>query len=369
MQVRLVEEETDWRALREGWDELLTRCQLSNIFLTFEWLDIWWRHFRRGKRLSVLVAEQDGQLVGVAPLVVSRRPWGPRVVEFMGAGVADYHDVISSPELSSEVIHAFWSSLCTHARRWDLLQLPQVCEKTMTAKVLSQAIGQDGFHLHQFTGEVCPCLSLPATWEDYLRLLSRKTRMNIRRYARLLDKEFDARYAVVSSNHELKPALEALFSLHGKRWRRRGLPGVLISSRRRRFHHDLARALLERGWLRFHCLYLHGQASAALLTYRHGDRYFYYIGGFDPDLDRYSVGTVLLSHCIRSAIEEGASEFDFLRGGERYKYRLGARDVSYATLRVTQPKTRSRAALAGLSFGDRVISMGKRLAQARQASG
>jgi len=369
MRVRLVEEEAAWLGLREVWNTLLTECRISNIFLTFEWLHTWWQHFGRGKRLFLLAAEHDHRLVGLAPLVISRRPWGPRVLEPMGAGVADYHDLIALPGLAEEAIAAFWAELSSHSRRWDLLHLPQICGSAATAGALGQAIGDDGYHLHQSAGDVCPVLDLPATWEEYLSSLSRKTRMNVRRYARLLEKEFDTSYTVVAKPEEVGPALNALFSLHGKRWRRQGLPGVLVSKRRRRFHRELALALLERGWLRLHCLHLGDRPSAALLTYCHGNRHFYYIGGFDPDLDRYSVGTVLLSQCIRSAIEEEAHQFDFLRGAERYKYRMGARDVSYLTLRVTQPKARSRAALAGFSLGDRVIGAGKRWVQARQASG
>ena len=55
-------------------------------------------------------------------------------------------------------------------------------------------------------------------------------------------------------------------------------------------------------------------------------RHCYYIGGFDPDFASLSVGSVVLHHAIRSAADEGASEIDFLRGAESYKYRWGATD-------------------------------------------
>jgi CelD/BcsL family acetyltransferase involved in cellulose biosynthesis len=35
---------------------------------------------------------------------------------------------------------------------------------------------------------------------------------------------------------------------------------------------------------------------------------------------------VLLANLIRLAIEQGRSEFDFMRGNEDYKYRFGAVD-------------------------------------------
>jgi hypothetical protein len=35
----------------------------------------------------------------------------------------------------------------------------------------------------------------------------------------------------------------------------------------------------------------------------------------------------VIDYAVRAAIDEGAAEFDFLRGREAYKYRWGARDL------------------------------------------
>jgi CelD/BcsL family acetyltransferase involved in cellulose biosynthesis len=53
----------------------------------------------------------------------------------------------------------------------------------------------------------------------------------------------------------------------------------------------------------------------------------YYLGGFEPEHARLSLGTILTARAIRHAIEaDGAREFDFLRGDEPYKYTWGAQD-------------------------------------------
>jgi CelD/BcsL family acetyltransferase involved in cellulose biosynthesis len=53
-----------------------------------------------------------------------------------------------------------------------------------------------------------------------------------------------------------------------------------------------------------------------LLSYFYGGSYSFFIGGFEPELMRWSVGTCLFSRVLRHAIEEGATEFDFLKGEE-----------------------------------------------------
>lgn len=90
-----------------------------------------------------------------------------------------------------------------------------------------------------------------------------------------------------------------------------------------------AMAVLARGTLRFHMVRLSGRIVAVHFGFQWRGRHYYYIGGFDPDFASLSVGSVLLHHAIRSAADEGASEFDFLRGAESYKYRWGATGPSY----------------------------------------
>ena len=48
--------------------------------------------------------------------------------------------------------------------------------------------------------------------------------------------------------------------------------------------------------------------------------------GFDPSQPRLSPGVQIIAHAIEQAIAEGATSFDFLRGGESYKYAWGAVD-------------------------------------------
>ena len=98
----------------------------------------------------------------------------------------------------------------------------------------------------------------------------------------------------------------------------------MATERARLFHRDFAAALLERGWLRLWFLELDGRAAATWYGWNVGGRYAYYLGGFDPEWEKQSVGFVLLAHTIRSATEEQAYEYDFLRGGEEYKARFAA---------------------------------------------
>src|SRR5207253_2397530 len=92
-------------------------------------------------------------------------------------------------------------------------------------------------------------VELPNTWEAYLKRLSSKERGKIGLRTRKLGKKYYIEICKCAEEPELDMALEALFELHGKHWRLRGLPGTLHLPERRQFYRELAGLLLARNRL------------------------------------------------------------------------------------------------------------------------
>jgi CelD/BcsL family acetyltransferase involved in cellulose biosynthesis len=65
---------------------------------------------------------------------------------------------------------------------------------------------------------------------------------------------------------------------------------------------------------------------AVFYGFAHQGTVYYYLSGFDPELDRLSIGSLLVAHAVEEAVREEATTFDFLRGAEEYKYSWGATD-------------------------------------------
>ena len=82
----------------------------------------------------------------------------------------------------------------------------------------------------------------------------------------------------------------------------------------------------------------------------------FYQAGRDPDWDHASVGLVLLAHSIRAALEDGRSEYRFLRGAEPYKYRFADEDPGLETI-VVAPA--APWAAAGLAQSARLFRSGR----------
>jgi CelD/BcsL family acetyltransferase involved in cellulose biosynthesis len=106
---------------------------------------------------------------------------------------------------------------------------------------------------------------------------------------------------------------------HEQRWKTHGGSTAFQTPLLRAFHHDFTARALKAGWLRLFSLRLNGEIAAVTYCFEVNGRFYLYQHGFNPSFWHYSVGVVVLALTIRTAIEEGALEFDMLYGEEPYK--------------------------------------------------
>jgi len=331
--------------LKQEWDELLERSERATIYQTWEWNEAWWRAFRKNKRLRLLLARENGTLIGIAPLYVSLHLGTPlRRLAFIGTGAADYMDVIASDCRASEVCDAFVRYL-TASRGYDLGDLQQLRPDSCLRELTAERARNTPTEL-LVPQEPCPYVALPADWDEYTKRLGKKMRTNISYYERLIARTFEGAETKLAGSDELASGMSALFDLHQKRWNARLLPGVLGGKKVQAFHRTVAERFHARGWLRLHMTRVNNQTVAALYCFKFRNSYAYYLGGFAPELAKYSLGTVLTAHAMRQAISEGCTEFDFLRGNEPYKYRwLPEERINHRLLLARPHSIRSHALL------------------------
>lgn len=336
--VQRIEDPAAFQALREEWDELLAASLADSFFLTWEWLYAWWTHLAGDRRLFLLVARQGGRLVAIAPLSLrARRVAGVvplRSVEFLGADrlSSDYLDVIVRRGWEADAIPALARYLAD-ARL--ALELASVRRAGCAAAALSRALTQRRWRMLETPTAVCPFIDLSGhTWESYLGTLESKPRNDFLRLLKNLTKKFSVRLEPASSEPQRREFMVHLVRLHNLRWQNLGGSDALHTADLVAFHDEVSRVTLERGWLRLFVLWLDGQPVASLYGFRYGRTFYFVQTGFDPAYGRHAVGLITVGLTIKSAIAEGAEEYDFLRGDEAYKFRW-AREVRHlATLEV-----------------------------------
>jgi CelD/BcsL family acetyltransferase involved in cellulose biosynthesis len=318
--VDVVDDVDRFGELRAEWTDLLRQSSSNNPFLTWDWLYAWWTHLAASRTLQILtVREGNDRLVAVAPLCVARGrlPWLSQL-EFLGTGWAgsDYLDLIARRGYEDASMAAFagWFRSCAKSARLDHLR------PSALAATLSERLTDAGWSRESSPSGICPFATLRAhSWESYLDTLRPSQRTRCRRYLHTLQKRFDVSFERVETESQRRAALSALMGFHAQRWTPRGGSTAFQTADLRAFHHEVTSRALDSGWLRLFSLRLSGDVAAVTYCFHLNGRFYLYQHGFDPQFWPYSVGVVVLGLTIRSAIDEGASEFDLLYGDEPYK--------------------------------------------------
>lgn len=308
----LGEIEPDWRSLAE---------QRGNAFLTPEWYFAWLRSYgEQADPAVVTLRAAAGDLQGVMPLVRDRAA-RPRSLRFGGANVADHlHPAAAAIEEEEAVALAAGARLGGEISGWSTIVLDNVDADAGWWRAMMSAapVSLVAFSYRETT---LPRIQLPGSWETYLAGRSRNFRSQLGRKLRALERNHEVRFRRTQVASELTSDLETFFRLHDARWESQG-GSSSATERVRSFHADFAEAALERGWLRLWLMEVDGDSVAAWYGWRLGERYSYYLAGFEPRWSDASVGLLLLAHTVREAIDEAASEYDLLLGEEAYKQRF-----------------------------------------------
>lgn len=311
---------SELEALCPEWEDLLERSRNATIFQTPEWLFNYIRFYKHG-RPFILTVRDHGKLVALALLeIVSMYGVPFKRLQFMGTGATDYLDFILDQASEESALEALFNHLAQISSRWEIIDLQQIPQNSPSLPAWQRFQAPAGIEQNQLEQEDCPILPLPSSWDGFLAGLGKKTRWNIGYYERIARRDFEYQIGPLSAE-EIQEGMTALFTLHAARWRRRRLPGVLTGVKRQKFHRAVAAAFMKKGWLRLYALRLNGEIQAILYCFSYRGKGYYYLGGFEPALSKYSLGTVLTAYAIRDSIESGLTEFDFLRGKEPYKAR------------------------------------------------
>jgi CelD/BcsL family acetyltransferase involved in cellulose biosynthesis len=317
----------DFLASRHAWNTALEESQENHIFLTWEWLSTWWKHFgSQNREFLMITVNDDGKILAAAPLMNTQyKLWGLtlRKIEFLATPASDYHSLLLT-EKGSEYAKLMLEYALRRAKGWDCLELREIPNNSATAKALREATGK-GLNLAENARSLCRYVPLSRNFESYFSHLRPQFRRNFRRAQKKLRRDFKVSYQIHCESESVNHNLKIFIDLHQKRWRAQKQSGVFADRTFRNFHIDVAKSFAKKGWLALFFLLLDDEPVAATYCFRYASKLYGYLSGHDPQYSEYGVGNLLLLHMIKNSIEEGLFEVDFMRGDEPYKKRWNAR--------------------------------------------
>lgn len=330
LSVSCVDSETEFGKLGEVWNELLWESARPVPFLTWEWISTWWRHFRDDSCLFVLVSrDANNKVVGLAPLrIVERRGFGLaplRCVEFLGyqgsAVCADHLDFLTAKENRKEITDSLAKAIFARCAKWDALVFADLAEHSIVPQALVESQVDAAAALAHGPQQVCPYVHLSDRWEVCLKSMKHKKRWFVKRKRELLEQNHRVRFLNEDSIDDVHRHLDILERLHHLSRLRHGQGGNFRFREYRDFHHAVAERMATAGYLYLARLDCDNQPVASGYGYKVGGVLFYYQTGYDIAYAQRGVGGILLGMIIQDAIERlHATELDFLRGQEEYKY-------------------------------------------------
>lgn len=339
--VDVVSDDASFWLLRNEWIQLAQQSN-TTVFQSFEWLSLWWKHFRSGKRqqLHIITFRREGRLVGIAPMfldtvVVFGYPVYRRLA-MIGSGISvhqsggmlldngpsDYLDVLALPSDESEVAKAFWLAVNDRRDVIDEIEFVNVPEESIIRKYIILQAPANEWTTKTLRADVCPKLIVNGSFETYLKSLRGKFRRQLLQARRASHETLSYTLNSVTSADQYRVALLNIIELHQKRRNRAGYPGLFDDTRFQSFQEDVMEAFRLNGWLWCKTARVDGAIIAARLGFRFKHRYYDYLSGFDDAASesKRSPGLVLVLQMVEDAIRDDAHTIDFLRGDEPYKF-------------------------------------------------
>jgi CelD/BcsL family acetyltransferase involved in cellulose biosynthesis len=313
------------------WNSLLTKSAGCNPFLTFEYQQTWWKtrgggEWSQDSELLIIAGFEDDRLVGIAPLFRSNNLEGKPALMFVGAiEVSDFLDFIVLSSHTAEFISGLLNFLTSEQNfpYWEILDLYNLLGDSPSLQVLKNEAERRGWTHQQTHLQPAPYISLPDNYDTYLASIDKKQRHEIRRKLRNIDQRFlESQLYIAEDPAKLDADIESFIAMMAQDPNKQ----AFLTPTMRQHIYNTAKIAFEQGWLHLAFLMLDGKKAAANLSFNFGGRLWLYNSGWEWDFRDYSPGWVLLAHLIKWSIENGLTEFDFMRGNENYKYKFGGVD-------------------------------------------
>jgi CelD/BcsL family acetyltransferase involved in cellulose biosynthesis len=312
----------DFVALRQDPNNNLS---WSHVFTLPIWLKTWWSEFGAGLEEHIQAVKENENVIGIAPLMVKDGS-----ACFIGsADVCDYMDFIVSPGQEEPFFTVLLDSLRRDRIQEIFLESLRADSAALTHFV--ELAKNQGYNAVYSLDEVSLDLDLPSSWEGFLEILTPKQRREVNRKQRRLHEAGDIQYETIDDKENIRNAMSIFLRLLRES---RKDKADFMTTRMESFFRSIADRMAEAGLLRLGILRINGQPVASTMSFDYNNNIYLYNSGYDPLYSYLSVGLLSKVMSVKDSIERGRNTYDFLKGAEEYKYRLGGREIPIYSCRI-----------------------------------
>jgi CelD/BcsL family acetyltransferase involved in cellulose biosynthesis len=320
MEVELLKTPLAIGRLRADWERLF-QARRHQPSTSFEWtsalLD---HHIGPRDEPMLLVFRDDDQVFALQPLVrETHRFLGfPLVGLHALAERSGTHSDLLCQELDESMIESLIKNCHSITPGWDYMRYGRVLEDSDFDHALAGVTRRLGLLAHVKLEQPSFFLTLPDSFDKYLRERSGKFRNHLRRMERKLNARGRVRFWKLEAPDGFHEAYDALLSVELASWKHEHGTAISAIDHQRRFYCELAKGTLKADRLHLTLLELDGKPVAYNLGIVSAQQYFYLKTSFHEAFRQDGVATVSRARLLQMLIDEGVKEFDF--PGEPYEW-------------------------------------------------
>jgi CelD/BcsL family acetyltransferase involved in cellulose biosynthesis len=341
MAIRVVTSLDEFSALQPVWNELSQANPNHTPYQTWEWNFTWWKHFGGPDRLRLLLAEEGGQLIGLAPFFLRKTFYGWPLphLGFIGQKRSDYLDFVVRAGAEAN----FFQQLCKHLQEnkdeWLFVELKDVPDASTNLPFFFREVGKYFPALGWEAQRVCVTVPLATAWEDFLNTLGKRTRKDVGYDRRFLEKNFTVDFKIFTNSSMVFDGLGDLVKVYRSRWQNEKGATRFEEDKVAKFEREICELFSRTGVYRLYLLYANNNPVAGLSGYVRNEKFYADAYAHDPALHKYSVGNVLLGLAIEDCIKNQWCELDLTRGDESYKFRWNGQTKRNYHLKIFRSRT------------------------------
>jgi CelD/BcsL family acetyltransferase involved in cellulose biosynthesis len=337
LQTTRVSTSSDLTPYLDAWRELAHGAPMQSP----EWMLTWWDIYAApDDELAVLLFHNPGEgLVGLAPLYREGAA-GRATFRLLGSGDActNHTTWLCGKGWERRVGIEVGRFLLDCRSDWKRLLLESVDADASGVHATVDFLAENGCLRHHRHVYHCWRISLPDSWDDYLRMLSRSLRKRCRKLQREFFDSGIIKIRQVETETDLPKGFATLLKLHAARWGTAEKPfGVFDDEKFRAFHEKVSRKLLALNQLRLAWLERDGEPIAVEYQFVDSSAVYAYQAGIElSENEEFSPGKLTMMAAIQFALARGCAYFDLLRGDEPYKASWRAVPLDCYDIRVWQ---------------------------------
>jgi len=311
----------DFQDHQEAWEGLRLECG-APIFASYDLVHLWLDNFKSMVKPHIVLIEDRGELVGVAPMFTSHSRVMGLPLNFIGMvgnmntlfGYSLYS--VFAKQDNPETVREMLS--CVKIAKWNVLIMSKMEMNYSTSRFL-EGLGKKGSNLSS---------SMMATDRSYVfppegnitSGFGKNTRSRLQVLRNKLEREGRMDFRKVESVEDAERAMNYFLSQHDQHWKHGG--SQLSTPLNRRLLVELGKMAVRTGKGEISELLIDGEVAGQMLCFLEGDVCLGFRVGMADKFRDFSPGKLTIIMNMEENRKRGIKVMDFLHGNEEYKVHM-----------------------------------------------